>query len=84
MVFFELFTIFLQRARVARQIVGTIELHRVNENRHHDDIGAGFRFVDQFHVAIMQIAHGRDQGDTFTLLTQAANVLTQQWQGFND
>ncbi|MNP51264.1 hypothetical protein D3C76_1455700 [compost metagenome] len=83
-VFFELFAIFLQRARVTRQIVGAVKLHRVHEDRDHHHIGAGFGLFDQFHVAVMQITHSRDQSDTFTFLTQAANVLAQQRQGFND
>ncbi len=81
---FQLFAIFLQRARVARQVVGTVELHRVNKNTHHHHIGAGFGFVHQLHVAVMQVAHGRHQRDTFTFLAQTANVLAQQRQGFND
>jgi len=43
----QLLAVLLQRARVARQIVGAIELHRVNENRHHDNIAALARLVYQ-------------------------------------
>jgi hypothetical protein len=81
---FELLAIFLQGARVARQVVRAVKLHWVNEDTDHHDICTGFRFVDQLHMAVMQVAHGGDQCDTFTFLTRATDMLAKQRQGFND
>lgn len=81
---FELLAIFLQGTWVARQIVFAIELHRVNEDTNYHDICPGSRFIDQLHMAIVQVAHGWDKGDTFTFLTRPTNMLTQQRQGFYD
>ncbi len=84
MTFFELLAIFLEGARIACQIVGAVKLHWVNEDTHHHDICPRTRLIDQLHMAVMQIAHGWDQGDTFTFLTRATNMLAEQRQGFND
>jgi hypothetical protein len=81
---FELLAIFLQGARVACQIVGAVKLHGVHEDTDHHDICTGSGFVNQLHMAVMQVAHGRDQCDTFTFLTRAADMLAKQRQGFND
>jgi hypothetical protein len=35
-------------------------------------------------MAVVQIAHGRDEGDTFTFLTCTADMLAQQRQSFYD
>ena len=84
MALFQLLAIFLQRTRIARQVVRAVKLHRINEDTDHHDICTGFRFVDQFHMAVMQVTHGRDQCDTFTFLSCTANMLAKQRQGFND
>ena len=76
MTFFELLAIFLQGTWIARQIVFAIELHRVNEDTDHHDICPGSRFIDQLHMPVVQIAHGRDQCNTFTFLTCTADMLT--------
>ncbi len=80
----QLFAVFLQGAWVPSQVLRAVELHRVNENTDDDHIGAGFGFVDQLHVAIMQVAHGRYQRHALAFHTQAANLLAQQWQGFDN
>ena len=80
----QLFAVFLQGAGVPSQVLRAVELHRVNENTDDDHIGAGFGFVDQLHVAIMQVAHGRYQRHALAFHTQAANLLAQQWQGFDN
>ena len=80
----QLFAVFLQGPWVTSQVLRAVELHRVNENTDDDHIGAGFGFVDQLHVAIMQVAHGRYQRHTLAFHTQAANLLTQQRQGFDN
>lgn len=81
---FELLAIFLQGTRVACQIVCAVKLHGVHEDIDHHDICPCTGFVDELHVAVMQIAHGRDQCDTFTFLSRAADMLAKQRQGFND
>jgi hypothetical protein len=35
-------------------------------------------------MAVVQVAHGGDQCDTFTFLTRATDMLAKQRQGFND
>jgi hypothetical protein len=72
--FFELLAIFLQSARVASQVVSAVKLHWVNEDTDHHDICTGFRLVDQFHMAVMQVAHGGDQCDTFTFLVRTTDA----------
>jgi hypothetical protein len=84
MAFVQLFAIILQGARIARQVVGAVKLHRVDENTDHHHIRAGFGFINQLHMTIMQVAHRRDQRDTLTFLTQTADMLAQQRQGFNN
>ena len=81
---FELLAVFLQGTRVARQVVCAVKLHGVYEDTDHHDICTGSCFVDKLHMAVMQVAHGRDQCDTFTFLTRATDVLAKQRQGFND
>jgi len=44
----------------------------------------GFRFVNQLHMAIVQVAHGRHQRNALALTAQSADVLAQQRQGFNN
>ncbi len=80
----QLLAVFLQRARVARQIVRPIELHRIDEDAHHHHVGAGARFIDQRHMAVVQVAHGRHQRDAFAFLAPAADLLTQHRQGFDN
>lgn len=84
MTFFELLAIFLQGTWVARQIVFAIELHRVNEDTDYHNICTGSRFIDQLHMAVVQVAHGWNKGDTFTFLTCTADMLAQQRQSFYD
>lgn len=82
--FVQLFTIFLQRARITHQIVRPIKLHRIDENADDHHISPGFCLIDQLHMAVVQVAHGGNQCDAFTFLTQTTNMLAQQRQGFND
>lgn len=79
--FVQLFTIFLQRARIAHQIVRPVKLHRVDENADDHHICPGFCLIDQLHMAVVQVAHGGNQCDAFAFLTQTANMLAQQRQG---
>ncbi len=80
----QLFTIFLQRARIAHQIVRSVKLHRVDENADDHHISPRFCLIDQLHMAVVQVAHGGNQSDAFAFLTQTTNMLAQQRQGFND
>ena len=82
--FVQLFAIFLQRSWVAYQIVRAVKLHWVHENTDHHDVSARFRFLNQFHMTIVQVAHRWHQRNAFTVLAQAANMLSQQRQGFNN
>ncbi|MNN61984.1 hypothetical protein D3C81_1772500 [compost metagenome] len=56
--FVQLFAIFLQRTRVAHQIVRAVKLHRVNENAGDHYIRSSPGFIDQLHMTIVQVAHG--------------------------
>ncbi len=80
----QLFAIILQGARIARQVVGAVKLHRIDENTDHHHVRAGFSLINQLHMTIMQVAHRRNQRDTLTFLTQTADMLTQQQHGFNN
>lgn len=80
----QLFTVFLQRARISRQIFRAVELHRIDENAHHDFIRAGAPGVNQRHMPFMQIAHCRNEGDTFMFLTPLFNRLTQRRRRFDN
>ena len=80
----QLFTIFLQCARITHQIVRSVKLHRVDENAGDYHISPGFCLIDQLHMAVVQISHGGNQCDAFTFLTQTTNMLAQQRQGFNN
>ncbi len=55
MALFQLLAIFLQRTRIARQVVRAVKLHGLTKILSHHDICTGFRFVDQFHMAVMQV-----------------------------
>ena len=64
----QLFAILLQGARIARQIVRAVKLHRIHEDTDHHDIRAGFGFIDQLHMAIVQVAHGGNQRNALAFL----------------
>jgi len=44
----------------------------------------GFRFVNQLHMAIVEVAHSRHQRNALALTAQPADMLAQQRQGFDN
>ena len=66
--FVQLFAIVLQGTRIARQILGAVKLHWVDEDTCHHDIRAGFSGINQLHLAIVQVAHGGNQRNALALL----------------
>ena len=52
-----------QRARIGRVILARSELQRIDEDTCHHAIAAITRRGEQAHVASVQIAHGRHEGD---------------------
>ena len=80
----QFFTIILKGARVARQVVRTIELHRIDENAYHHHIGPRFRLINQLHMTVMKVSHCRYQRNPFAFKTQTTNLLAQQRYGFNN
>ncbi|MNI70043.1 hypothetical protein D3C73_1258300 [compost metagenome] len=59
-------------------------MHRIDENTDYHDIGARAGFINKLHMTFVQVAHGRHQRDAFPILTPAADLLTQQRQGFDN
>ena len=53
----------VDRSRVGVEVVAAVELQRVDEDRHDDDIGVSAGLVDQRQVAGVQRAHRRHQHD---------------------
>ena len=64
----QLFAIVLQGTRIARQILGAVELHRVDEDTGHHHIRAGFGGINQLHMTIVQVAHGGNQRNALAFL----------------
>jgi hypothetical protein len=50
-------------AGVAGEVRGLVELGRVDEQRHHDDVAGGAGGADEAEVALVQRAHGRYEPD---------------------
>ena len=60
------------------QILGPIELHRIDEDADDDALGALFGFPNQGQMPLMQIAHGRHEGNSLSGLTVVTNGGTQR------
>src|SRR6516162_8151943 len=53
----------VERAGVERDVLRVAELQRVHEDAHHDDVALAGRPGDERDVALVERAHGRDEGD---------------------
>ena len=55
--------VLVERARIPREVLVRAELHRVHEDRDHDEVRASPRLRDESEVAFVQRAHRGDHGD---------------------
>ena len=53
--------VFVERSRVAPEILARTELERVDEDAHHYDIGDSLRFIDEREVTFVKRAHRRHE-----------------------
>ena len=74
---FQRSAILLQSARVVGEILGLVELHRVDEDADHHLLGVAVRLLHQRQVALMQIAHGGHECDGTPFTAPLADLLTQ-------
>ncbi len=69
--------ILAQVARIAREVLVRRELRGIDEDRHHDALGAPARQPHQRNMAVMQGAHGWNQGDGGAAAAQVADGAAQ-------
>ena len=50
-------------ARIRGEILTGSELGRVDEDRHHDEVGVRARSLHQRSVPVVEVAHRRDESD---------------------
>ncbi len=71
-------------ARVAGEVVGGVELGRVDEEGHHHHVAGVARGIQQRPMPGVEGAHGRHQADALAAATRLAEVLAGLGNRSND
>jgi hypothetical protein len=76
--------ILLRRARIARVVLVRAELGRIDEAADHDARGMAPCDPDQREVALVQVAHGRHEGDALVAQAPGMQRSAQVGDVFDD
>ena len=74
----------IKRARIFFVVFVRSELRGIDENGNDEDVGARAGFVHERSVSGMKIAHGRDEGDSFSLRAERESRLLKFFGVVND
>ena len=65
----------LEAAGIVVPVLVRAKLHRVDEDAADAAIAQRLAFLDQRHVAVVQVAHGRDEGNGLAVFLPVLHVL---------